>query len=297
MAPLADFLLKHAPIPHLPYHLTHYVRGATPLSTQPVVLSVLAGYLATIFGIREIMKTRQPQKLTFLFQVHNAVLSSGSALLLVLMLEEIVPIYWRHGVFSALCGSEAWTERMEMYYIINYYIKYVELLDTVFLALKKKPLAFLHVYHHSATAFLCFTQLNGKTSISWTVITQNLAVHVLMCYLITTQTTIIMPTAGGAKIWWKKYLTTMQIVQFVVDLHLVYFGTYSYFASTYWPHLPVLGTCHGTESAAVFGCALLSSYLLLFIKFYIDTYKKPARGKKSVTNGHATANGNGLKED
>ena len=110
MARLADFLLKHAPLPHLPYHLTHYVRGATPLSTQPVVLGVLAGYLATIFGIREIMKTRQPQKLTFLFQVHNAVLSSGSALLLVLMLEEILPIYWRHGVFQALCGARAWTE-------------------------------------------------------------------------------------------------------------------------------------------------------------------------------------------
>ena len=102
----------------------------------------------------------------------------------------------------------------------------------------------------------------------------------------------------------------MQIVQFIVDLHLVYFGSksnafdvashrsntlvfpaYSYFASTYWPHLPNLGNCHGTESAAVFGCALLSSYLLLFIKFYIETYKKPARGKKSITNGYANGNG------
>ena len=71
-------------------------------------------------------------------------------------------------------------------------------------------------------------------------------------------------------------------------------AAYSYFVSTYWPHLPSLGTCHGTESAAVFGCVLLSSYLLLFIKFYVDTYKKPARGKKSVTNGHAVANGNGF---
>ena len=110
MAPLADAILKHVPLPQLPYHLTHYVRGATPLSTQPVVIGVLAGYLATIFGIREIMKTRQPQKLTFLFQVHNVLLSSGSALLLALMLEEILPIYWRHGLFYALCNSSAWTE-------------------------------------------------------------------------------------------------------------------------------------------------------------------------------------------
>jgi hypothetical protein len=29
---------------------------------------------------------------------------------------------------------------MEFYYMINYYFKYLELLDTVFLAFKKKPL-------------------------------------------------------------------------------------------------------------------------------------------------------------
>jgi hypothetical protein len=29
---------------------------------------------------------------------------------------------------------------MEFYYIVNYYFKYLELIDTVFLALKKKPM-------------------------------------------------------------------------------------------------------------------------------------------------------------
>jgi hypothetical protein len=43
--------------------------------------------------------------------------------------------------------------------------------------------------------------------------------------------------------------------------------------------------CAGAESAALFGCALLSSYLFLFIAFYKRTYKaaaaKKAAAKKS----------------
>lgn len=39
------------------------------------------------------------------------------------------------------------SQRLEFYYMINYYFKYIELFDTVFLALKKKPLG---VYSRSA---------------------------------------------------------------------------------------------------------------------------------------------------
>jgi len=293
MAPLADFILNNVPLPNLPYHLTHYVPGETPLSTTPQVVAALATYLGVVFGLREVMKSQAPLKLQFLFQLHNIILSSGSALLLALMLEETLPIVWKHGLFYGMCDEAAWTKPLEFYYMINYYFKYLELIDTVFLAAKKKPLAFLHVFHHSATALLCFTQLNGRTSVSWVVISLNLAVHVLMYYY-------YYATAGGARIWWKKYLTTMQIVQFVIDLFVVYFGTYSYFVATYFSDkLPTIGSCAGTEGAALFGCFLLTSYLGLFINFYIQTYKKPVKSKKTIANGNgAAANGiaNGKKD-
>jgi len=237
------------------------------------------------------MKNREAQKLTVLFQAHNIFLSAGSLVLLVLMLEEMIPILWKRGLFSAMCADKSWTTRMEFYYLINYAFKYLELIDTIFLALKKKPLAFLHVYHHSATALLCYSQLDGKTSISWVVISLNLMVHVVMYYY-------YYATAGGARIWWKKYLTSMQIAQFIIDLGVVYFGTYSHFFSKYqFDFLPVMGDCAGTETAAVFGCVLLSSYLGLFIKFYFQTYKKQVKVKKPTANGNAHANGHVQKMD
>lgn len=67
--------------------------------------------------------------------------------------------------------------------MVNYYFKYIEFADTVFLVLKKRPLcksfrrinvadialtpyvlAFLHVFHHSTTALLTFVQLGAKIS-------------------------------------------------------------------------------------------------------------------------------------
>lgn len=61
----------------------------------------------------------------------------------------------------------------------------------------------------------------------------------------------------------------------------VYFASYTYFASTYFPKLPSYGKCAGEEFAAFAGIGILSSYLLLFISFYFATYKKSGqRGRK-----------------
>lgn len=260
--------------PKIPIQYTTWIPSQTPLSTPGVVLGCMTGYLAILWVGQKLMEDRKAMQFKTLFMFHNLLLSAGSGLLLALMLEEIVPIVYNHGFFYAICHHNAWTPKLEFYYMINYLFKYWEFGDTFFLVVKKKPLAFLHVFHHSATMLLCYTQLGGRTSVSWVPIVANLTVHVLMYYY------YLMATAGF-KIWWKKYLTGLQISQFVVDLFVVYFAAYSYFVTEYFHGLPSMGSCAGSEGAAVMGCGLLTSYLFLFIAFYRKTYNSAKSAKKS----------------
>ncbi|KAI9245908.1 ELO family [Sporodiniella umbellata] len=243
-----------------------YTKGVTPLSTTSEVTIACITYYIVIFGGRFLMKESEAFKLKIPFMIHNALLTLVSGILLVLMVEEVFPVIYYRGFYAAICDQNTWTQSFELLYFLNYLVKYWELIDTVFLVLKKKKLEFLHYFHHSMTMVLCYTQLNGKTAVSWVVITLNLAVHVCMYYY-------YLRTAAGAKIWWKKYLTTMQITQFVIDLCVVYFAAYNYFAGAHFPYMPHVSECSGTDVSASFGCALLSSYLLLFINFYRMTYQ------------------------
>ena len=105
---LADFLLSKISY-RLPRHLYTYVKGVTPFSTNASVLAALVSYLVIIFSIQGFLKNRQPYKLTTLFQTHNILLSSGSFLVLILILEEILPMLWKHGIHYSICAEAAWT--------------------------------------------------------------------------------------------------------------------------------------------------------------------------------------------
>ncbi|KAI9886984.1 MAG: hypothetical protein M1823_001200 [Watsoniomyces obsoletus] len=260
-----------------------FVQGKTPISTFREAASLILAYYAIILGGREFMRNRKPQKLNGLFMIHNLLLTIISGILLVLFVEQLLPTLARHGLFFAICNHDGgWTKPLVILYYLNYLTKFVELLDTVFLFIKKKPLTFLHCYHHGATALLCYTQLIGLTAVSWVPITLNLLVHVVMYWY-------YFQSARGVRVWWKEWVTKLQIIQFVIDLGFVYFASYTYFTSTYFPNMPNSGSCAGEEFAAFSGMGILSSYLLLFISFYLATYTKSSRGDARVAKKAAKA--------
>jgi len=282
------------------FHRSHgdfeFSTDVQPLSQPWIVVLTIIVYLVGIKAIQN-WQAKQPKSfaeqhpiLKSLVIVHNAFLCGASLIVLVLILENGLPKLFRHGFHWSICNLDFYDSRLRLFIYINYMLKYYELLDTVFLALSKKPLEFLHVYHHAATLALCYTQMLGTTSAQWVPITINLTVHVIMYYYYAR-------AASGAIIWWKKYLTTFQIIQFVIDFNVCWYLVLEahivdrYLIPKGYMNGPP-NDCGGTWWAAYGGCLILSSYLLLFIQFFKQTYKDRSRGreahKSSKTDGKAT---------
>lgn len=256
--------------------------GKQPLSEPRPVLLFIAMYYVVIFGGRSLVKSCKPLKLRFISQVHNLMLTSVSFLWLILMVEQMLPIVYRHGLYFAVCNVESWTQPMETLYYLNYMTKFVEFADTVLMVLKHRKLTFLHTYHHGATALLCYNQLVGYTAVTWVPVTLNLAVHVLMYWY-------YFLSASGIRVWWKAWVTRLQIVQFMLDLIVVYYVLYQKIVAAYFKNActPQCEDCLGSMTAIAAGAAILTSYLFLFISFYMEVYKRgSASGKKKINKNN-----------
>ena len=171
-----------------------------------------------------------------------------------------------YSYFRVYCALNHFEQKgtLTFIYYVNYLLKYYELLDTIFLALKHKPISFLHAYHHPATLVLTWGQLVDSTGVQWVVISLNLFVHTVMYFYYAM-------AALKIRIPWKKSVTVLQILQFIIDLVACYYAWFNAYTDYY---------CYGQWRSAFIGCFILTSYLYLFIDFFHEKY--PQKKKKTA---------------
>lgn len=162
--------------------------------------------------------------------------------------------------------------------------KFIDFLDTVFFILRKKnnQITSLHVIHHGLMPFFIWMgtkYVSGGHGLFMAFV--NCLVHVIMYFY-------YLVAAMGPRferfIWWKKYLTTIQMVQFVtVSIH----SFQLFFKNDCGFPIVFSYLIGGAEVSCLF----------LFIHFYRTTYNKnqkmkrdaAAAAKDSTSNGHYAA--------
>jgi len=263
--------------------------GETPFSHFQVPLGISVAYLISLYGLQGYMKDRKPFSLKNFTVVHNFFLCFLSLYMFLGASYGAFLKYSSQGFWAGLvCEQDANPIKGPLFYFsyIFYLSKFYELLDSYLLVLKKKPLIFLHVWHHFIMPFVCWAGLEGKWCMAlWTSTFWNSLVHVIMYYYYAVSTI-------GYNPWWKKYLTALQIYQFVSGV--IYTNTYFYYYFTdlkvSWdtaiPSVNYTQGCTGELWAVVFMFFVNCSFLILFSQFFVDSYlkgRKPSAPKVKET--------------
>ncbi|KAJ8732480.1 hypothetical protein PYW07_015079 [Mythimna separata] len=238
---------------------TWYLMG----SPLPVTL-ILASYLLFVLKIGPaLMKNREPLKLQNVIQFYNAIQVVVSCFLLYVCVRMMA----ENGLLPKTCVMETEYNRRSLTAAMYYYLvaKLSELLDTIFFVLRKKynQVSFLHVYHHTLMVVVTWTALKYEPTYALLFLGMlNSFVHVIM-YTYYGLSSIPSLTKY---LWWKKYITSMQLIQFVLIL-------------THFLVACVTSDCKPSYIMIVSMSVNVFLFLYLFGSFYIKTYNKTASAK------------------
>jgi len=238
-------------------------------------LGSIVVYLLIIGVLHRFMRNRKPFELTFLLGLHNLFLCLWSLLMFSGLIYRVFSVVRGFGVYAAYCGTtfREEDEKLVFWAQMFYLSKYYELLDTVFVVLRKKQLTFLHVWHHCAVVFVCWLAVRDEISMGWITVFDNTGVHVLMYYYYAIQ------SLERRDVWWKKYLTTIQIIQFCIDIVTSVPFLYLYVNKV---------KCAGSFESWLIANLTGFSFFLLFVNFYIQQYKSKKNIKSQTPDKNQT---------
>ncbi|XP_037277383.2 very long chain fatty acid elongase 1 [Rhipicephalus microplus] len=235
------------------------------------IVTVLGLYLYIVYhGGPRFMRNRQPYNLKGPIMAYNFAMV---VLNLFFMFKFFQHSFW-YGGYSFFCQGMTHSTDYHALMLLDYswwylFVRIGDFLDTFFFLLRKKfsHLTALHVSHHALVVWSGWLWLafggDGQVLLGMCV---NAGMHVVM------YTYYFLACLGPSVqqyLWWKKYITTMQITQFVVLLIHICIPL---FYDCGYPRIMI---------GLAFAQGLLG--LVLFINFYIHEYIK----RKGMKRGAA----------
>eukprot|EP00586_Coscinodiscus_wailesii_P016566 CAMPEP_0172499704 /NCGR_PEP_ID=MMETSP1066-20121228/129817_1 /TAXON_ID=671091 /ORGANISM="Coscinodiscus wailesii, Strain CCMP2513" /LENGTH=292 /DNA_ID=CAMNT_0013273591 /DNA_START=106 /DNA_END=984 /DNA_ORIENTATION=+ len=140
--------------------------------------------------------------------------------------------------------------------------KFAELIDTVFIIAHKKPLIFLHWYHHMTVLVYCWDAYMSGAPAAIIFMCMNCAVHFIMYGYYFLMTIKLKPRWMNAK-----FVTVSQITQMVVGVTTTVISGY-YYATEDDEQNP----CHISKPNMISAFLMYGSYLFLFLHFFVNRY-------------------------
>lgn len=239
-------------------------------------------YVVALYAGLRLMENRKPFSLKGPLILWNMLLASFSVIGFVRMQQEFRYTYHKDGWRGTYCSKSS--DNVVGFWIFVFVMsKFLEFGDTLFLVLRKKPVIFLHWYHHvTVLLFSYFTAIDWSANGRWFV-TMNYFVHSLMYGYYALQ-------AAGVKVprVVAMPLTVMQIVQMFLGMYVITMsGMEDLVGNT--------SSCLNSRRTLVSGFLMYASYLVLFVNFFLKNYvfsKKSQQHqvRKSEANG-VTSNG------
>nr|KAG5714125.1 hypothetical protein BaRGS_020453 [Batillaria attramentaria] len=230
------------------------------MSTPMIPLGTMAVYLVVVKYGPVFMKDRPAFNLRWVLFFYNF----GLVILSAYMVHEFLMTAVEAG-YSLQCEVLDFSYNPSALRILNvtwvYYVsKYIEVADTVFFILRKKTgqITVLHVWHHASIIFFWWfgtAYTPGGQAFFNPLL--NCGVHVVMY---TYYGLAALGPSLQPYLWWKKYLTKLQIIQFVIiAIHCIY---------------SLIIECPYPKIFAIMALSYAIILILLFANFYRKTYNR-----------------------
>merc|ERR1711879_1060575 len=142
------------------------------------------------------------------------------------------------------------------------YSKYFELMDTVFLVLRKKPVGFLHWYHHCSVLLSCWHGFFFEVPPGLYFVAMNYSVHSIMYFYYFLAAVCRHPPK------WAFLVTSLQLAQMAGGIAVTLFSVNRL---RFGPR-----HCDGYMPSYILSLAIYVSYFYLFAEFMWKSYRRMA---------------------